>query len=60
MPWPLRLCWICTSEERNDEDQQKRPHVTGSDKEGLISGSQEVGGLDLPYHCTVLTRLTQQ
>lgn len=55
----MRLCWIYNSEEQNDEDRQKRPHVTGSDEVGL-SGIQEMAGLDLPYHCTVLTRLTQQ
>lgn len=56
----VRLCWIFNSKEQNDEDQQKRPRVTGSDEVGLLSVIQEVGGLDLPCHRTVLTRLAQQ
>lgn len=52
MPWPLRLCGF--------EDQGKRPCVTGSDGAGLMSRIQEVRGLDLSYHRTVLTILAQQ
>lgn len=60
MPWPLKLCWICNIEEQKDGDQRKRSPLSGSDEVGLMPGIQEVGGLGLPYHCTILTRLAQQ